>query len=291
MRFRCYVALLAVPAAIVLAASCVPPNLTGAEFSAPGLPGSGGASLGNSGTSAVVGAGGASIAFSGGTGAQSGNPPASLQYLCGGAGAVCVPGPQDDCAQGGNPGMGGAPPDASAVSCKVVVADGGVAAHCGVSGNMPEGSPCMNAADCGPDLGCILVEHTPLCRAYCCAGLESCPTNTYCVQQKMYESPSSEIPVCIHVTKCVLLDDTGCPSGETCAIVRLDGTTSCVVPGTGTYGQPCPCAAGYTCSYADGTCLKLCHTDLSKGDECGPNGYCQGGTTPYPPEVGYCIYY
>jgi hypothetical protein len=154
-----------------------------------------------------------------------------------------------------------------------------------MAGGGLDGDPCMKATDCASELGCI-AGLTPICRAYCCASLESCPANTYCVKAAMNEAQQDEIPVCIPVTKCVLLDNTGCTDGEVCAIVRTDGTTSCVTPGTGTLGQPCPCANGYTCS--GGTCFKLCHVN---NNECGPNGYCQGGTKPYPKDIGYCVYY
>jgi hypothetical protein len=294
MRLRHFVALVAVPSAVVLAASCAP---FAASFDlgsgATGSSGAGGApyDVGDSaGTTTGIGAGGSEGFTSGGAGGSPSPMTPSYQYLCGGSHATCQPGAKTDiCAQGGNPGMGGSPPDASAVSCQLVAADGGtgITAQCGTSGSSTDGDPCMSAADCGPELGCIS-GLTPICRTYCCDSLESCPSETYCVTSPMNEPPYAAIPVCIPAMTCVLLDDATCPAGLTCAIVRASGTTSCIVPGTGTTGQACPCAAGFTCSAADDTCLQLCHTGT---DECGSNGFCQGGTKPYPDGIGYCVSY
>jgi hypothetical protein len=299
MRFRLFLALLALPLALASAASCaalVPNTLTDGSDSS----GAGGAPLedtGSEATSAASGSGsgsGGGYFTSGGAGGAVSSPTAPYEYLCGGSHAMCEPGAKTDtCAQGGCPGMGGcAAADSGAVSCQVVAAQGsaGVTAQCGVSGSAGDGDPCMSAADCGPELGCI-AGLTPICRPYCCDSLESCPTETYCVTAAMNETPYSPIPVCEPVTTCVLLDDTTCPKGETCAIVRTSGTTSCVVPGAGTNGQACPCAAGFTCSWADNTCLQLCHTGSVGNTECGANEFCQGGTKPYPDGIGYCVSY
>jgi hypothetical protein len=221
-------------------------------------------------------------------------PLISYQYLCGSSSSICVPGAGTDlCAPGGNPGVGGAGPDGSALSCRLLSPDGGpVVAQCGLGGGASEGEPCMSATDCGAELGCVASGTIQgICRSYCCASLESCQPDTYCVKTPMAEAAANQIPVCIPAMKCVLLDDTTCPSGLTCTIVRESGTTSCVPPapaGMGTYGEPCPCAAGYTCSWTDGTCLKLCHTSST---ECGENGYCQGGWQSYPMGIGYCVWY
>jgi hypothetical protein len=221
-------------------------------------------------------------------------PLTSYQYLCGGSSSQCVPGDMADlCAPGGNPGVGGAGPDASVLSCRLMSPDGGpVVAQCGMGGSAGEGDPCTSASDCAAELGCVASGTIQgICRSYCCASLESCQPNTYCVKAPMADAPANQIPVCIPAMKCVLLDDSTCPAGLTCTIVRGDGTTSCVPPapaGTGTYGEPCPCAVGFTCSWADGTCLQLCHTGST---DCGENGYCQGGLKPYPMGIGYCVWY
>jgi hypothetical protein len=248
-----------------------------------------------SGTATGAGAGGGLGFPDGGVDVNAAAPVTSYQYLCGSSSSICVPGTTTDlCAPGGNPGVGGSAPDASALSCRLVSADGGpVVAQCGLGGSAIEGDPCTSSSDCAAELGCVASGTIQgICRNYCCASLESCSDqSTYCVKSPMAEAPANQIPVCVPAMKCVLLDDSTCPPGLTCTIVRESGTTSCVPPapaGMGTYGEPCPCAAGFTCSWADGTCLQLCHTNST---ECGENGYCQGGLQPYPMGIGYCVWY
>jgi hypothetical protein len=283
---------IAAPLALLLAGGCG--LITAVDASGPFAFGSGGRPIdGISGTATGSGAGGGSLSYDAGSELAQQAPLTSYQYLCGGSSSACLPGASTDlCAPGGNPGVGGSAPDASALSCRLVSNDGGpVAAVCGMGGGGANGDPCMTATDCGAELGCIgtSVSGVGICRPYCCASLESCPTDTYCVKTPMAEAPANEIPVCVPAMPCALLDDAQtCPPNTTCTIVRESGTTSCVTPGTGTYGEPCPCAAGYTCSWADGTCLKLCHTGSA---ECGTNGYCQGGLDPYPQGIGYCVWY
>jgi hypothetical protein len=229
-------------------------------------------------------------AGSGGTwNAATGAGAGSFKYLCGGSNPECSPDPgSEDCAQGGNPGLGGGFPDASKYACQLVPNGGALEAKCGMAGNGGNGAPCSLSEPCQAGFGCVATEVTPICRQYCCDDLESCPASTYCTKAPMVDV-MLDIPVCQPVTPCELLNDATCPAGQTCAIVRLDGTTSCINPGPGTDGAGCPCAPGYTCSQTDNTCLKLCHTQ--GGDECGPNGTCQGGTKPYPPGIGICIMY
>jgi len=101
-------------------------------------------------------------------------------------------------------------------------------------------------------------------------------------------SPTPQIPVCVSVEPCTLLDDSTCSTkGQTCTIVRNDGTTSCVDPGTGQAGDPCPCAAGHVCSYAVNQCLKLCRTSMA-GD-CPEGHMCAGGAGNYPEGFGSCV--
>ena len=193
----------------------------------------------------------------------------------------------DNCAQGGNPGLGGGAVDGSVVSCKLVDVDGGTAAQCGASGTSGENAPCKEASDCAAELGCV---HglTPVCLSYCCGDPDWCPSDTYCAPAVMEDDQSISIPVCTPADNCALFIDIPCTAGQTCQIVRDDGTTSCMAPGPGTDGQACPCAKGFTCSWSTGTCLTLCHT--MGGTECGTKGYCEGGIEPYPDGVGVCIW-
>jgi hypothetical protein len=98
--------------------------------------------------------------------------------------------------------------------------------------------------------------------------------------------PAPLIPVCIPATNCTPLDDVTCTDGLKCTIVRDDGTTSCVKPGTGKRGAKCPCAEGYFCSSFDGKCLQLCH--VGTDGECEPGGTCAGGIAGYPDGIGIC---
>jgi hypothetical protein len=88
------------------------------------------------------------------------------------------------------------------------------------------------------------------------------------------------VPVCEPVTSCtLLLTGTGngsCPKGETCAVVKDDGTTSCVQIGTVGIGGDCDvyhCAAELTCLGPAGsrTCFQLCQVDAPAA--------CPSGTT------------
>jgi hypothetical protein len=169
----------------------------------------------------------------------------------------------------------------------VVPLDGGVVAHCGTTGDGVEGSPCSSPSDCGPALGCA-AELTSVCRPYCCASLESCPAYTRCVEEPMAGPVPAPIPVCVPFKSCQLLNDSTCADGGICEVVRQDGTPGCVPPGSGTDGQACPCAAGYTCSTFDNTCQRLCYTN--DGGICGPNQICQGGNQGWPWDIGTCAH-
>ncbi|APR83301.1 Hypothetical protein A7982_08650 [Minicystis rosea] len=221
-----------------------------------------------------------------GSGTGGGSPVASYAYLCGGSQATCSPDPgSSDCAPGGNPNMGGAGPDAgSKLTCHLVVDAEHVVAQCGLSGDSGAGDPCNKATDCQAGHGCSATPVTGICRQYCCGEPELCPQDSYCTPTTIADG-DAQVPLCMPVTPCELLSDAvWCKNGQACAIVRNDGTTSCIDPGYGQDGDGCPCAAGYTCS-SSGTCLKLCHVD---GDDCGA-GTCQGGTLPYPTGIGYCV--
>jgi hypothetical protein len=286
MGFRSFLLLTLVPAAVAVAASCAPIQITDtADLPSPG--GVGGAFVTNM-AAKTSGAGTGGGAFGADAGPETlGMGP--LTYLCGGSAPPCSPDPtSEDCTPGGNAGLGGAvASDAAALACQLVGGvDGQVAAMCGMAGTTAEGLQCNRTSDCQAGLGCVVVEGVSVCRTYCCESLESCAEGTYCAQVPLAEASKNNIPVCVPEVHCTLLGGT-CLNGQTCAIVRASGATSCVPPGPGTAGQTCPCAAGYTCSWTDNTCLELCETTAV--DPCGPDALCQGGTLPYPSGVGYCV--
>lgn len=76
-----------------------------------------------------------------------------------------------------------------------------------------------------------------------------------------------------------------CRAGTACTVVKRDGTTSCVEPGSGVAGQACPCAAGHICSQASNQCLKICR--VGPAEECG-SGRCQA-IADFPDGYGVCI--
>lgn len=224
-------------------------------------------------------------------------PPGRFSYAgyCGES--ACSPGELDDgCEPGGEGGAGGGAELAE--SCKLVAMSGTVSAACAPTGSGVANGPCQTSADCGPGLGCVAAAGGAggeggtqdlsggLCRPYCCGELEACPSATFCALAAPTDDPSARIPVCVPTEPCQLLAEGGCGQGKACTIVRADGTTSCAEAGDGVACSPCPCAEGYVCATATGTCHKLCQTDGRS--ECGA-GSCQGGTLHTPTNIGICV--
>ena len=284
-----FLAILLVPLAAWLGQACMPFSMAGeaADGAGGGPVGSGGFGGGTGATIKTNTSTTSSGSGGSGTGAAS---PHSYAYLCGGSAATCTPGPEStECALGGNPNMGGGSSTAgSKLACQLVVDGNTVAAKCGYAGGADDGDPCEQASDCRAGLGCGSTAVTGVCREYCCGDPEKCPSNTFCARTVMAES-AKEVPLCVPAKPCELLNDAAyCQAGETCTIVRADGTTSCVpIPDAadaGLEGEGCPCAAGLVCS--SGTCLKLCHVG---SDDCGDDAICQGGYKPYPSDIGFCV--
>jgi hypothetical protein len=228
------------------------------------------------------GTGGTSdIAFPAPNPAPDGNT--SYTQLCGGG---CM---SSDSAIGCGVAMN--PDGTPQVSCQIVPTPNGASAQCLTPGSFKAGDPCTRASDCAAGLGCALTgSSVGSCRPYCCGAVEACPEDTYCAPAPMADDTVSAaplvIPVCMPATECTLLDDTSCPEGLTCTLVREDGTTSCVDPGQGVLGDACPCAAGYLCVAAFKTCLALCHT---AGNDCPADMFCQGGADSFPDGIGVCV--
>jgi hypothetical protein len=205
--------------------------------------------------------------------------------------------PGDECllgAGGAGGGAGGAGGGAEGTDCKLVYDEpaSAVMGACSVPGASV--SACLTSADCAPNYGCVDDEGNTECRPYCCGSLEDCPVDTFCDLRPM--SPGDLpmtlpepplIPTCVPAIDCELLNPLSCTDGKACTIVRQDGTTSCVTPGTGQQGDPCPCAAGFVCSTGKNECLQLCHTGPTS--ECESGWKCQGGASVYPPGFGVCV--
>lgn len=208
----------------------------------------------------------------------------SYTHLCGGG---CMSGEeQTACPLPMNPDS---PPE---TSCQIVPTPTGPTAECKIPGTVQAGEPCEQASDCAASLGCVrmMSSNVSVCRPYCCGDLEACAPSTYCslapTAEKVLDTPPILIPVCVPATPCTLLDDTTCTDGRTCTLVRTDGTTSCVQPGPGKLGDPCPCSAGHVCSISLGKCLKLCRVDMN---DCPMEMLCQGGSEGFPSGVGICV--
>lgn len=207
----------------------------------------------------------------------------TFMNLCGGG---CMSGDKSiSCALPGNPEN---PPS---TSCQIVPTEMGAVAECVTPGTFKDGEPCEKAANCGPSLGCVrMASEVAVCRPYCCGDIEACDPGSYCTLGAMAEDTVNpapiQIPVCVPATPCTPLDDTTCPDGRTCTLVRTDGTTSCVEPGAGKQGDGCPCAAGHVCVLSTNKCRALCHVDAK---DC-PNGMlCQGGSEGFPDGIGVCV--
>ncbi|MGO9834586.1 MAG: hypothetical protein ACLP1X_10245 [Polyangiaceae bacterium] len=176
-----------------------------------------------------------------------------------------------------------AAPDASAGSTAV-------SAVCLPGGQGLDGFPCRGPDDCAPAYECV--GTTPTCQRYCCGGNDACVSLQFCDIQPTALSPATKVPVCMPMQPCTLLDTLSCPAGETCAVVRDDGSKSCVAIGAVGAGEDCEtdhCESGLVCLGTPGTrsCYVLCHT--SKTTECASSQKCQGGLPLFPdPDVGIC---
>lgn len=205
--------------------------------------------------------------------------------LCGPQDIGCLPDPDagacndvvasnsamDASADGSVPSDSGATVDQGLkLTCRIrTVADTyDIERACEGAGKGNSGDPCLSPVDCGSGLTCVTEDLAVLCRPYCCADPESCPSNSYCTTRttQINANPfvaGANVPVCSVANKCLLSDPNPCPSGEACMIVRRHGLTTCTKPGSGKQGDYCPCAAGYVCSNTTFTCLKLCQPGTS----------------------------
>ncbi len=230
--------------------------------------------------------------------AGAGGGPPELDSGDSDAGAAPEAGPAID---------GGGPPESGGVSeagpssnygCFVTKSTKGApVAECAPAGTGATGAPCLSVGDCAPGFACVGDGNAGQCRPYCCGGPTACEKGTYCADQPVRgaagQSKLQLVPVCVQADDCNLADPYPCPptkqckckEGTSCAVVRDDGTTSCLTPGAGRAGDACPCAPGHVCSLTSKTCLKICQTD-SSATECG-SGKCQS-VSYLPKGFGVC---
>lgn len=172
-----------------------------------------------------------------------------------------------------------------------------VAPACLPAGLGLSGAPCHAPADCAPGYECVGTDGT--CRHYCCTGNSACkPDVQFCDIQQAVQvgqvgqaSPMS-VPVCMPIEPCALLQPGACPPGETCAVVREDGSKSCVAVGNASVGDSCEtdhCKADLVCLGAPGKhhCYALCK--MTQPGQCPPTQTCKGGLPLFlDPGFGVC---
>ncbi len=189
--------------------------------------------------------------------------------------------PGSDAAEASTPdgGADAAPEPPATLGCGVISTNGQPTSACQPAGSGEGGSPCVDGGDCAPGLACVSEGSTAACRPYCCAQATTCAAGAYCAERPLQGASGKTaigVPVCVPADDCSLDDPYPCPTnkqckcqaGTACAVVKDDGTTSCVPPGKGRAGEPCPCAAGFVCSKTTNACLKLCSTTSGTAD-CG----------------------
>jgi hypothetical protein len=196
-------------------------------------------------------------------------------------------------------------PDAAPrLACQVVSDNsGGPVRRCLPSGLGGMKSPCNSVSDCAPGFGCVGSNGTGQCFRYCCRTTADCGDGNFCAERPLLDGDSDKnkkplfVPVCAPGEDCALLEPFPCmgdgcscddPATTACAVVRTDGTRGCVVPGTGRVNDACPCAAGYYCSLATSSCVKICKTD-GIDERCAP-GKCQAAAG-FPAGFGLCVGY
>ncbi len=243
--------------------------------------------------------------------------------LCGAQAAGCLPdsdagscddltntgATSDESDAGADASDASASDTSSALTCRIRSVSDAIVRVCELAGSGGVGAPCTMPADCGVGLTCVMEGSAGLCRPYCCAGPEACPSNTYCTSgttlvsrdiDKNTSNLGSEVPVCAAAENCPLTDQypcpqgtsCTCPTGKACMIVRRHGLTACVKPGSGTQGQICPCAAGFVCSNTTFTCLKLCQLTSNVNYQvaalqCASGNTCQA-SNDVPADWGVC---
>jgi hypothetical protein len=256
---------------------------------------------------------------SGGSSGSTSTTATTTTNRCGLAAVGCNPDDNASCAHAVvNSGVGGSAAGGSSaggaagatsvggdagttLACRVLFDNSVPLSQCEPDGNGLTGDTCVSRADCASGYGCVTENGTAQCRLYCCSGNDVCPSDTYCDEREIGEDTDAvikhSVPVCVAGTACRFDDPypcptaqtCSCPTGRVCGVVRSDGTTACVVPGTGVEGEACPCAASYVCSDVLGTCVKTCSLlDVAASAEQCSLGVCQASAS-LPADVGICV--
>jgi hypothetical protein len=183
--------------------------------------------------------------------------------------------------------------DAATLACHVgALGDAAGQPTCLPAGTGVEGQKCYWPVDCAPGFECV---GTGSCQPYCCGGNSKCGQDEFCDIQPVTAFTWTKVPVCIPRRACTLLLPFACGLEGTCAVVKADGTTSCVAIGPAQAGDPCDtnhCDRGLACLGASGSrrCYKLCSTATAAvPPPCPPSQTCKGGLPLFPdPDFGIC---
>jgi hypothetical protein len=165
-----------------------------------------------------------------------------------------------------------------------------VTPSCTPAGLGLDGALCHDPADCAPGYECV-GGSIGTCRHYCCGGNGACRLDQFCDIQRTSSGSAMNVPVCMPTRQCDLLQPGTCPSNQTCAVVREDGSLSCVAVGSAKAGQSCQaehCASGLVClGAATRTCYALCQ--VGKPNQCPASQTCKGGLPLFvDPSAGVC---
>jgi hypothetical protein len=242
-------------------------------------------------------AGGAGAGGAGGAGGEAGTSSPGGAPGAGGEGGSA----------GGVGGAGGEAGNASepgvlaAYSCQVTRQSNMLVRQCLPAGRGKVNAPCFSSGDCAPGSACVMEGDAGRCLPYCCDQSSNCIPGTFCAERPLRKAASDtstaeppHVPVCVPADACSLEEQFPCPSGTecrckgdtACMVVRDDGTTTCMKPGTGLQGDACPCAWNHVCSSVTQQCVKICRTDPTK-DDCGVQK-CQA-SSELPPNFGVCV--
>ncbi|HXK17463.1 MAG TPA: hypothetical protein VNG33_06665 [Polyangiaceae bacterium] len=286
------------------AGTCVPDQETACRDYVPMVGGAGGAG----GANPIEEAGGmAGVAgISGGGAPQGGAPQGGAQQAgapnmagAGGAGHAGA-GTAGEGGVAGESGAGNSPAGSPHYSCQVARQNNQAIRQCVLAGTGTANAPCFSAADCAPTFACVSDGDAGRCLRYCCKPDTDCHGGTYCAERPLLKAALDasnaeppHVPVCVPADNCSLEEPFPCPKGDcrctgdtACMVVRDDGTTTCITPGTGQAGEACPCAWNHVCSSVTHQCVKICNTDPTKSD-CGQQK-CQA-SSELPPNFGVCV--
>jgi len=289
-----------------VAGTCVPDNADACLTYVPPAESTGGGNGGEGNADVSAAGAGGQLSANGGAGNASGASGASGeggQPAGAGLGGASEGGSASGGSASGDGGQGGdgSPHGPASYSCQVARESDGLVRRCVTAGTGSANAPCFGAADCAAGLACVTEGDAGRCLPYCCDPASACASGAYCAERPLRKNPSDtsqaeppHVPVCVPADNCSLEERFPCPSGTdcrckndtACMVVRNDGTTTCLKPGAGEQGAPCPCAWNHVCSSVTNQCIKICHTDPTK-DECGVQK-CQA-SSELPKNFGVCV--